>query len=56
MFRLTVKLILLITTIFLQILGFLKLIPLYISSPLLLLVLFIILHSLNNRKRFKGFK
>lgn len=47
---------LLLAAMFLQLLGFLKLIPLLISSPILFFILFIILHSLGSRNKFKGFK
>ncbi|MDQ0174638.1 hypothetical protein [Bacillus chungangensis] len=39
----------------LNILGLLKLLPLYITSPLLFFSLFLLLAHLNNRKRFRGF-
>lgn len=41
--------------LFMQLLGFLAFIPLYITSPVLFLSLYIVLYSLSHRKRFKGF-
>ncbi|WP_409294729.1 hypothetical protein V1498_16320 [Peribacillus sp. SCS-26] len=46
---------LIVLALFFQILSFMHLFPLYISSPLLFLCLFLALSMLNNRKRFKGF-
>ncbi|MCT2342758.1 hypothetical protein [Niallia taxi] len=40
---------------FLNILGLMRIFPIYISSPLLFLALFLFLSFLNNRKKFKGF-
>ncbi|MCE4050483.1 MULTISPECIES: hypothetical protein [Bacillaceae] len=40
---------------FLNILGLMHIIPLYISSPLLFIALFLFLSFMNNRKKFKGF-
>ncbi|MGP7817257.1 hypothetical protein [Niallia sp. 01092] len=39
----------------LNILGLMNLFPLFISSPLLFLSLFLFIAFLNNRKKFKGF-
>ncbi len=52
--RLFILLILLMGSLFVQLLGIMDLIPLYFASPILFFVLFIILHSLNQRNRFKG--
>ncbi|ASS93551.1 hypothetical protein BS1321_05960 [Peribacillus simplex NBRC 15720 = DSM 1321] len=49
-----ILLILLIGSLFVQLLGIMDLIPLYFTSPILFFVFFIILHSLNQRNRFKG--
>ncbi|PJN86802.1 hypothetical protein CVN76_27465 [Bacillus sp. mrc49] len=49
-----ILLILLIGSLFVQLLGIMDLIPLYFSSPILFFVFFIILHSRNQRNRFKG--
>ncbi|PLT33941.1 hypothetical protein CUU64_12275 [Bacillus sp. V5-8f] len=40
---------------FIQLMGLLRIIPLYISSPVLFLTIFIIVYKLNERNRFKGF-
>ena len=56
MFKLFIFLTLLVASLFIQLLGFLNLIPLYISSPILFIVLFIILYTFSNRNRFRGFK
>ena len=45
MFKLFIFLTLLVISLFIQLLGFLNLIPLYISSPILFIVLFIILYT-----------
>ena len=50
----TILIILLICSLFIQLLGIMQLIPLYLTSPILFFVFFIILHSLNQRNRFKG--
>ncbi|MFJ7745731.1 hypothetical protein [Peribacillus sp. NPDC097295] len=50
-----ILIILLIGSLFIQLLGIMQLIPLYFTSPILFFVLFIILHSFNQRNRFKGF-
>ncbi|MBM6618264.1 hypothetical protein [Bacillus suaedaesalsae] len=39
-----------------QILGMMNLAPLYITTPLLFFVIFVIMLGLNNRNRFRGFK
>ncbi|USK60821.1 hypothetical protein [Peribacillus asahii] len=55
MFKFIILFVLLFLSIFFQLLGFMKLMPLYITSPILLFVLFLFLHNMNERKRFKGF-
>ena len=55
MIKFFIMLFLLLVSFFIQLLGFMKLIPLYISSPILFLVLFIILYSVSTQNRFKGF-
>ncbi|MGM0874627.1 MAG: hypothetical protein ACQEWV_07440 [Bacillota bacterium] len=40
---------------FLNLLGFMNLIPLYITSPLLFIALFVTLYLINHRKTFRGF-
>ncbi len=44
-----------IVAFFLNILGLMKLIPLYITSPLLFIIIFVTLYLLNHRKTFRGF-
>ncbi|MED3551569.1 hypothetical protein [Cytobacillus praedii] len=39
----------------LNILGLMKLFPIYISSPILFLSVFIFITFMNDRKKFKGF-
>jgi hypothetical protein len=41
--------------LFLQLLGLMKIIPIYISSPLLFITLFYFIYIYNQRNRFKGF-
>ncbi|MCH1626231.1 hypothetical protein [Fredinandcohnia quinoae] len=48
--------IMIIITFGLNIFGLMRLIPLYITTPLLFLSLLVTLSILNNRNRFKGFK
>ena len=38
-----------------NVLGLMKLLPIYLTSPLLFLALFLIFFYFNNRNRFKGF-
>ncbi|NMD71514.1 hypothetical protein HHO41_14505 [Bacillus sp. DNRA2] len=38
-----------------HLLALLNLVPLYVTSPLLFITLFLIVTYLNNRKKFKGF-
>ncbi|MBB6443552.1 hypothetical protein [Bacillus benzoevorans] len=40
---------------FLQLLGLMELIPLYLTSPILFVSLLLFFIFLNNRNRFKGF-
>ncbi|MEO2077560.1 MAG: hypothetical protein ABGX20_19665 [Bacillus sp. (in: firmicutes)] len=40
---------------FLHLLALMKVFPLLISTPILFLALLIIVHNINNRKRFRGF-
>ncbi|MBZ5751914.1 MULTISPECIES: hypothetical protein [Metabacillus] len=44
-----------IVLFFLNLLGFMNLIPIYITSPILFIVIFITLYLINHRKTFKGF-
>ncbi|KQL18686.1 hypothetical protein AN957_08945 [Cytobacillus solani] len=39
----------------LNILGLMKLFPIYISSPILFLSVFILITFINDRKKFRGF-
>ncbi|WP_168714481.1 hypothetical protein [Metabacillus litoralis] len=41
--------------LFLNVLGLMNLVPMYITSPLLFIAIFIILYIVNHRKTFKGF-
>jgi len=41
--------------LFLQLLAFLDIFPLLISSPILFITVFIIISSITQRNRFKGF-
>ncbi|PCK22149.1 hypothetical protein CEY02_05480 [Bacillus pumilus] len=41
---------------FLNILGLMKILPLYLTSPLLFVSILFTLYRLNHRKTFKGFK
>ncbi|WP_176215223.1 hypothetical protein [Cytobacillus gottheilii] len=45
----------LIFCFFLNILGLLKLVPIFITAPLLFVALITFISFLNNRNRFKGF-
>ena len=44
-----------IFSFFLQLLGLMKIVPLYITSPILFFSLFFLLFYFNNRKDLKGF-
>lgn len=48
-------LVLLAAVFFLQLMGLMKVVPIYISSPILFITLFIIVYNINERHRFKGF-
>ncbi|GAA0325306.1 hypothetical protein GCM10008967_14910 [Bacillus carboniphilus] len=39
----------------LQLLGMLKVVPLYISSPILFISIFLLISYWNERKRFRGY-
>ncbi|MEA3322155.1 MAG: hypothetical protein U9Q88_19350 [Bacillota bacterium] len=43
-------------SLFINILGLMKLYPIYLTSPLLFFSLFLLIALLNNQRRFKGFK
>ncbi len=47
--------ILVLLSLFLQLLGIMRIIPLYVSSPILFLSFFIFLYSIGYQKKFKGF-
>ncbi|MBE3570956.1 MAG: hypothetical protein IMW92_12900 [Bacillales bacterium] len=49
-------LILLLLTLWINLLGLMKLMPLFITSPILFIVIFLFINYLNDRKRFKGFR
>ncbi|MFD2215407.1 hypothetical protein [Metabacillus endolithicus] len=44
-----------IVLFFINVLGFMNLVPLYITSPLLLISIFVTLYFINHRKTFRGF-
>lgn len=44
-----------ILAFFLNIFGLMHLIPLYITSPILFISVFIFFHHINGRNRFKGY-
>ncbi|QFT88391.1 hypothetical protein FIU87_07025 [Bacillus sp. THAF10] len=45
-----------IFSFFINTLGLMKMYPIYLTSPLLFLSLFLFISLLNNRKRFRGYK
>jgi hypothetical protein len=47
--------VLIIFSFFLQLLGLMELLPLYLTSPVLFVSLLVFVIYLNNRNRFKGF-
>ncbi|MFC7784693.1 MULTISPECIES: hypothetical protein [unclassified Rossellomorea] len=51
-----VLLLLILISFFINILGLMRLVPIYITSPILFLSLLLFFHSLGNRNRFRGFK
>ncbi|TMU88069.1 hypothetical protein FGG79_08160 [Bacillus sp. BHET2] len=50
-----ILLLLILISFFINILGLMHLIPIYITSPVLFLSLLLFFHSLGNRNRFRGF-
>lgn len=51
-----ILLLLIVISFFINILGLMHLVPVYITSPILFLSLLLFFHSLGNRNRFRGFK
>ncbi|MFI8576650.1 MULTISPECIES: hypothetical protein [Rossellomorea] len=51
-----ILLLLILISFFINILGLMRLVPIYITSPILFLSLLLFFHSLGTRNRFKGFK
>ncbi len=47
---------LVVISFFLNVLGLMGLIPIYITSPILFISLFLFIFTLTNHKRFRGFK
>ncbi|GGC74786.1 putative membrane protein YizD [Thalassobacillus devorans] len=47
---------LVLTAFLMNLFGLMRLYPIYITSPLLFLVIFFTIKSLFHRKKFKGFK
>lgn len=45
-----------LVSLFMNVLGLMKLYPIYLTSPLLFFSLFLLIALLNNQRRFKGFK
>ncbi|MFD1735332.1 hypothetical protein ACFSCX_02025 [Bacillus salitolerans] len=54
--KLIVCIILYVVAFYLQILGMMNLIPIYVSTPLFFIIILITLSMIINKKRFKGFK
>ncbi|MET3698342.1 hypothetical protein SAMN05877753_108196 [Bacillus oleivorans] len=55
-FPIIIMFLIFIFAFFLQILGMLHVVPLYISSPILFIAILIIISYLNERKKFKGYR
>ncbi|CEG26116.1 hypothetical protein [Bacillus sp. B-jedd] len=53
--RLTILILLLIFSVFINLLGLMKIFPLLFSAPLLFLSIFFLISTLNQRNRFRGF-
>ncbi|UAL48656.1 hypothetical protein [Sutcliffiella horikoshii] len=43
-------------SLFINVLGLMKLYPIYFTSPILFFSIFLLIVLLNNQRRFKGFK
>ncbi|WP_226682704.1 hypothetical protein [Sutcliffiella horikoshii] len=43
-------------SLFINVLGLMKLYPIYLTSPVLFFSIFLLIALLNNQRRFKGFK
>jgi amino acid transporter len=54
-FYLLLLILLILFSFFLQLLGLMELLPLYLTSPILFVSLLLLVNFLNNRNRFKGF-
>ncbi|WP_421384204.1 hypothetical protein ACOJQI_06410 [Bacillus salacetis] len=54
--KLTLLILFIVLSFVINIFGLMHLYPIYLTSPLLFLSLLLMLHNLNNRKRFKGFR
>lgn len=53
--RLAILVLLLVFSLFINLLGLMKIFPLLFSAPLLFLSIFFIISMLNQRNRFRGF-
>ncbi len=49
-------LVFILLSLFINVLGLMKLYPIYLTSPILFFSLFLLIALLNNQRRFKGFK
>jgi len=52
---LVVFILFIILSLMLNIFGLMNLMPLYVTSPLLFLAIFLLIYFISDRKRFKGF-
>ncbi|MGD6991828.1 hypothetical protein [Sutcliffiella horikoshii] len=43
-------------SLFINVLGLMKLYPIYLTSPVLFFSIFLLIALLNNQRRFRGFK
>ena len=54
--KFTVLIVFILFAFIINIFGLMHLYPIYFTSPLLFLSLFLLMNYINNRKRFKGFR
>jgi hypothetical protein len=55
-YKLALLILFIVLAFIINIFGLMHLYPIYLTSPILFFSLLMLLHYLNNRKRFKGFR
>jgi hypothetical protein len=54
--KLALLVLFIVLSFFINVFGLMHLYPIYLTSPLLFISLLLLLHYMNNRKKFKGFR